>query len=111
VCTRADGIMTTAVSLSRQVMYRERAAGMYDELPFAVAQCLVELPYNLIQAFLFALISYWMLGFENDAGARVGLPLHLAKTIPAEITLSNRPLSGTGDTECVALEHDGHESA
>lgn len=51
-------------------MYRERAAGMYDELPFAVAQCLVELPYNLIQAFLFALISYWMLGFENNAGAR-----------------------------------------
>ena len=56
--------------LASQVMYRERAAGMYDELPFAVAQCLIELPYNLIQSFLFALISYWMLGFENNAGAR-----------------------------------------
>ena len=62
--------MPTPGSLPRQVMYRERAAGMYDELPFAVAQCLIELPYNLIQAFLFALISYWMLGFENNAGAR-----------------------------------------
>ena len=77
--SRTDGIWRgcsycsqtrTPVSLLRQVMYRERAAGMYDELPFAVAQCLVELPYNLIQAFLFALISYWMLGFENNAGAR-----------------------------------------
>ena len=56
-----------------QVMYRERAAGMYDELPFAVAQCLIELPYNLVQAFLFALISYWMLGFENNAGAHLHL--------------------------------------
>jgi len=70
VCTRADGIMTTAVSLSRQVMYRERAAGMYDELPFAVAQCLVELPYNLLQALLFAAIAYFMMGFENDVGAQ-----------------------------------------
>jgi hypothetical protein len=52
-----------------QVMYRERAAGMYDELPFAVAQCLVEIPYNLVQSVLFAIISYWMLGFENNAGA------------------------------------------
>ena len=52
-------------------MYRERAAGMYDELPFAVAQCLIEVPYNLIPAFLFAIISYWMLGFENNAGARL----------------------------------------
>ena len=52
-----------------QVMYRERAAGMYDELPFAIAQCLVEIPYNLVQSLLFGIISYWMLGFENNAGA------------------------------------------
>lgn len=30
-------------------MYRERAAGMYNELPFALAQCVIELPYNLLQ--------------------------------------------------------------
>ncbi len=56
--------------LSAQVMYRERAAGMYDERPFAVAQCLVELPYNLLQALLFAAIAYFMMGFENDVGAQ-----------------------------------------
>lgn len=49
-------------------MYRERAAGMYSELPFASAQCLIEVPYNLVQAFLFSLISYFMLGFDHDAG-------------------------------------------
>ncbi len=49
-------------------MYRERAAGMYSELPFASAQCLIEVPYNLLQAFLFSLISYFMLGFDHDAG-------------------------------------------
>jgi hypothetical protein len=26
-------------SFERSVMYRERAAGMYSELPFALAQC------------------------------------------------------------------------
>ena len=52
-----------------QVMYRERAAGMYDEMPFAVAQCLIEIPYNLVQSLLFCVISYWMMGFENNAGA------------------------------------------
>ena len=55
-------------------MYRERAAGMYDEMPFAIAQCLVELPYNLLQALLFVTIAYFMLGFENDVGARSGDP-------------------------------------
>ena len=41
---------------------------MYSELPFATAQCLIEVPYNLAQAFLFSLISYFMLGFDHDAG-------------------------------------------
>ena len=49
-------------------MYRERAAGMYSELPFASAQCLIEVPYNLAQAFLFSLICYFMLGFDHDVG-------------------------------------------
>lgn len=38
-------------------MYRERAAGMYNELPFALAQCVIELPYNLVQAILFSCIG------------------------------------------------------
>ncbi|KAK9916362.1 hypothetical protein WJX75_001804 [Coccomyxa subellipsoidea] len=51
----------------RAVMYRERAAGMYSELPFASAQCLIEVPYNLAQALLFSCISYFMLGFDHTA--------------------------------------------
>ena len=62
-------IMTLVPPPLFQVMYRERAAGMYDELPFAVAQCLVEVPYNLIQAILFSLVSYFCMGFEINAGA------------------------------------------
>lgn len=51
-----------------QVMYRERAAGMYSELPFASAQCLIEVPYNLMQSLIFSCISYFMLGFDHTAG-------------------------------------------
>ena len=43
---------------------------MYSELPFASAQCLIEVPYNLAQALLFSLICYFMLGFDHDAGGR-----------------------------------------
>ena len=43
---------------------------MYSELPFASAQCLIEVPYNLAQALLFSLICYFMLGFDHDAGER-----------------------------------------
>ena len=55
-------------SFERSVMYRERAAGMYSELPFALAQCLIELPYNLAQAMIFSCTSYFMLGFDHTAG-------------------------------------------
>ena len=51
-------------------MYRERAAGMYSELPFALAQCLIELPYNLAQTMVFCCTSYFMLGFDHTAGGR-----------------------------------------
>ena len=33
---------------------RERAAGYYSEYPFAAAQAIVELPYLLVQSFLFS---------------------------------------------------------
>ena len=45
---------------------------MYSELPFASAQCLIEVPYNLAQALLFSAISYFMLGFDHDAGKALG---------------------------------------
>ena len=52
-----------------QVLYREQAAGMYTAMPFALAQCCVEIPWNLLQSILFSCISYWMINFAHDAGA------------------------------------------
>ena len=54
-------------SVERGIMYRERASGMYHELPFALAQCAVELPYNFAQTLLFGAISYYMFGFAGTA--------------------------------------------
>lgn len=52
------------VAIERTVFYRERAAGMYSELPYALSQVIVELPYVLGQTFLFSFIVYAMIGFE-----------------------------------------------
>eukprot|EP00891_Asterochloris_glomerata_P005114 jgi/Astpho2/5114/Aster-06326 len=64
------GSMTVqpVAATERAVMYRERAAGMYDELPFALAQCFIEIPYTLGQDILFSACAYWMMGFDADAG-------------------------------------------
>jgi len=49
---------------------RERAAGYYTELSWAFAEVLVEIPYLLIQASLYSLITYFMIWFEINAGGR-----------------------------------------
>jgi hypothetical protein len=36
---------------------RERAAGYYSEMPFAIAQALVEIPYLLVQTILYSCAS------------------------------------------------------
>ncbi|KVH92050.1 AAA+ ATPase domain-containing protein [Cynara cardunculus var. scolymus] len=67
-------------SLERTVFYRERAAGMYSSLPYAMAQTIlaisntpmlmnsqhiiVELPFVLVQTMYYTLILYAMLSFE-----------------------------------------------
>lgn len=56
------------VSTERAVFYREKAAGMYSALPYALSQVLVEIPYVFIQSTYFSLIIYSMLGFEWTAG-------------------------------------------
>ena len=43
-------------------------AGMYSRLPFALAQTSIELPYIVIQAVLFATITYWMMELETNPG-------------------------------------------
>lgn len=47
------------VSYERTVSYREIAAGMYSTLPFALASCLVEVPYILLQ------VSMWRFLLET----------------------------------------------
>ncbi|XP_020525378.1 ABC transporter G family member 39 [Amborella trichopoda] len=52
------------VSVERLVFYRERAAGTYSALPYAIAQILIEIPYILVQALLYGVIVYAMIAFE-----------------------------------------------
>lgn len=52
------------VSVERTVFYRERAAGMYSALPYAIAQVVIELPYVFAQTIMYGFIVYSMIGFE-----------------------------------------------
>ncbi|MBA0761218.1 hypothetical protein Gotri_023896 [Gossypium trilobum] len=55
------------VAIERTVFYRERAAGMYSALPYALAQVLCEVPYILFQTTYYTLIVYAMVGFQWTA--------------------------------------------
>ncbi|XP_038716845.1 ABC transporter G family member 29-like [Tripterygium wilfordii] len=55
------------VAIERTVFYRERAAGMYSALPYALAQVLCEIPYVLVQTTYYTLIVYAMVAFQWTA--------------------------------------------
>ncbi|RLM85200.1 ABC transporter G family member 36-like [Panicum miliaceum] len=55
------------VAVERTVFYRERAAGMYSPFPYAFGQVIIELPYALVQATVYGVIVYAMIGFEWTA--------------------------------------------
>ncbi|KAL9244666.1 hypothetical protein vseg_018421 [Gypsophila vaccaria] len=55
------------VAVERTVFYREKAAGMYSALPYAFAQALIEIPYIFVQAAVYGVIVYSMIGFEWSA--------------------------------------------
>lgn len=55
------------VAEQRSVFYRERAAGMYKEVPFAIAQGIVEIPFLLVQSVLYVLPLYYMIGFSAES--------------------------------------------
>ncbi|CAI5960868.1 unnamed protein product [Closterium sp. NIES-64] len=55
------------VAVERTVYYREKAAGLYGALPYAFAQGLIELPYVLVQTFLYCIITYALVQFEWTA--------------------------------------------
>ncbi|XP_047179867.1 ABC transporter G family member 36-like [Vigna umbellata] len=52
------------VAVERTVFYRERAAGMYAPLPYALSQVFAEIPYVFVQAVYYSLLIYAMVNFE-----------------------------------------------
>ncbi|KAA8540358.1 hypothetical protein F0562_024723 [Nyssa sinensis] len=52
------------VAIERTVFYREKAAGMYSALPYAIAQVITEIPYVFVQTTYYTLIVYAMVSFE-----------------------------------------------
>lgn len=52
------------VAIERTVFYREKAAGMYSPLSYALAQTGVEVIYNILQGILYTLLIYVMIGYE-----------------------------------------------
>jgi len=53
----------SVVAVERTVFYRERAAGMYSELPYAFAQVAIETIYVLIQTFIYSCLLFFMIGY------------------------------------------------
>ncbi|XP_022144645.1 pleiotropic drug resistance protein 2-like isoform X4 [Momordica charantia] len=65
--TNASAVQAV-VGIERTVFYRERAAGMYSALPYAFAQVAIETVYISIQALIYCLVFYSMIGFEWKVG-------------------------------------------
>ncbi|XP_071915839.1 pleiotropic drug resistance protein 2-like isoform X1 [Coffea arabica] len=61
--TNASAVQSV-VAIERTVFYRERAAGMYSELPYAFAQVAIETIYVAIQTLVYTLLLYSMIGFQ-----------------------------------------------
>ncbi|ESR40384.1 ABC transporter G family member 40 [Citrus sinensis] len=55
------------VAVERAVFYREKAAGMYSSMAYAFAQVLIEIPHVFVQAVVYGVIVYAMIGFEWTA--------------------------------------------
>ncbi|KAL8225145.1 hypothetical protein R6Q57_017702 [Mikania cordata] len=54
------------IAIERTVFYRERAAGMYSAIPYALAQGLVEIPYIATQTIVYGVTTYFMINFEKS---------------------------------------------
>ncbi|XP_073302587.1 ABC transporter G family member 29-like [Primulina huaijiensis] len=61
------GTVQPVIATERPVFYRERAAGMYSALPYAMAQVVTEIPYVLLQTSYYTLLVYTMMSFEWKA--------------------------------------------
>ncbi|XP_042517441.1 pleiotropic drug resistance protein 1-like isoform X2 [Macadamia integrifolia] len=58
------GSVQPVVDIERTVFYRERAAGMYSAMAYAFAQVAIEIPHIFIQAVIYGVIVYSMIGFQ-----------------------------------------------
>ncbi|KAJ9565282.1 hypothetical protein OSB04_001248 [Centaurea solstitialis] len=56
------------IAIERTVFYRERAAGMYSAIPYAIAQGLVEIPYIAIQTIVYGITTFFMIDFQRTIG-------------------------------------------
>ncbi|KAI3678493.1 hypothetical protein L6452_37788 [Arctium lappa] len=56
------------IAIERTVFYRERAAGMYSAIPYAIAQGLVEIPYIAIQTIVYGITTFYMINFQRTIG-------------------------------------------
>ncbi|GMH03649.1 hypothetical protein Nepgr_005488 [Nepenthes gracilis] len=61
---RNSSTVQPVVAAERTILYRERGAGMYSAMPYALAQVMVEIPYIFSQTLLYVIIVYSMTGFE-----------------------------------------------
>ncbi|KAK9666048.1 hypothetical protein RND81_14G156100 [Saponaria officinalis] len=61
------GTVQPVVAIERTVFYRERAAGMYSAMPYAISQVVVEIPFIFVQATYYSLIVYAMISFQWSA--------------------------------------------
>ncbi|KAK1401932.1 pleiotropic drug resistance protein 3-like [Heracleum sosnowskyi] len=55
------------ISTERNVLYRERFAGMYAPWAYALAQVIIEVPYLFAQSVVYVLITYPMIGYSWTA--------------------------------------------
>ncbi|XP_078149902.1 pleiotropic drug resistance protein TUR2-like [Carex rostrata] len=55
------------VDFERAVFYRERAAGMYSPLPYALGFVGIEIPYNFIQSVMYGIIVYVLCDYKWTA--------------------------------------------
>ncbi|EXB80290.1 Pleiotropic drug resistance protein 3 [Morus notabilis] len=55
------------VGIERNVLYREKFAGMYSSWAYSFAQVVVEIPYLFAQAVIYVIITYPMIGYSASA--------------------------------------------
>ncbi|XP_068663114.1 pleiotropic drug resistance protein 3-like [Aristolochia californica] len=54
------------IATERSVLYREKFAGMYSPMVYSFAQVAVELPYAIVLALLFLVITYPTIGYDES---------------------------------------------